>query len=104
MKRIILTTVAVLLTVVATAKPVDPTRARKVAAHAYRIHSMELSVYKGTSSDAVRWDCEEVNAQGLEHILMFNIYGYDQMGRVVEEGFVVVSGDDIAAPVLAFST
>ena len=104
MKRIILTTLAVLLTVAATAKPVDPTRARKVAAHAYRIHSMELSANKEASPDVVRWDCEEVNAQGLEHIMMFNMYGYDRMDRVVEEGFVVVSGDDIAAPVLAFST
>ena len=104
MKRIILTSLAVLMAVAATAKPVDLTRARNVAAHAYRIHAMELSAVGGASSEAVRWSCEEVDAQGLENIMMFNMYGYDRMDRLVEEGFVVVSGDDIAAPVLAFST
>lgn len=104
MKRIVLTILGMVAAMATFAKPVDLTRAYKVATHAYGIYSMELSSNKGMPTAVVRWECTEVCDQGLPNIMMFNMYGYDHTDQVVETGFVVVSGDDIASPILAFST
>ena len=105
MKKILFTTVALLLTLTATASPVGAKRAYKVALAACQIHSLELSAKNNTAVDNVEtWSLQRLSVVGIDNLYLFNICGRDFQDEVVQEGFVVVSGDDIAAPILAFST
>lgn len=103
MKKILLTAVALLLALTTTASPVSYERASKVAVNAFRTYCLEQGIGSKTSDSASKWSVYQVYASGIDNLYLFNIYGSDSKG-VVEQGFVVVSGDDIATPVLAFST
>ena len=103
MKKILLTAVALLLALTTTASPVSYERASKVAVNAFRTYCLEQGIGSKTSDSASKWSVYQVYAKGIDNLYLFNIYGSNSKG-VVEQGFVVVSGDDIATPVLAFST
>ena len=103
MKKILLTAVALLLALTTTASPVSYKRASKVAVNAFRTYCLEQGIGSKTSDSASKWSVYQVYAKGIDNLYLFNIYGSNSKG-VVEQGFVVVSGDDIATPVLAFST
>ena len=103
MKKILLTAAALLLALTATASPVSYERASKVAVNAFRTYCLEQGIGSKTSDSASKWSAYQVYANGIDNLYLFNIYGSDSKG-VVEQGFVVVSGDDVATPVLAFST
>ena len=105
MKKILFTTLALLFAVSATASPVHQLRAWKVALAAFQMHSMEMSAKDNADLDDVEsWSLHRVFVSGIDNLYMFNGKGVDSQSKVVKEGFVVVSGDDIAAPILAFST
>ncbi|MBO4599860.1 MAG: Spi family protease inhibitor, partial [Bacteroidales bacterium] len=106
MKKFLLAIVAMLLVgKAAVADPVDYARAKKVALTAARMHNIELANMSKIPSDtAVWWNALPLQPVGIEDIYLFNIFGYNHQFEVVSRGFVVVSGDDIASPILAFST
>jgi len=101
MKRLSFVVLALMVAVAAVASPVTPQRARKVAETAARLCSWELQ-HKTTHGLDPYADCQlrDVTlAVGIADIYVFD-YTIADGGR---EGFVVVSGDDVAAPILAFS-
>ncbi len=105
MKKILFTTLALLFAVSAAASPVRQVRAWKVALAAFQMHSMELSAKDNAVLDDVEsWSIQRVFVSGIDNLYLFNLKGTDSQSKVLKEGFVVVSGDDIAAPILAFST
>ena len=105
MKKILLTTMTLLLLgVTAQAAPVDYTRARKVALSVIRLYDIEqAAMSKAPADTAAWWNAVPVTADGVDNVYLFNVFGYNRQAEVVSRGFVVVSGDDIASPVLAFS-
>jgi len=101
MKKLSVVMLAMLASVAAVAAPVDAQRARQVAQTAAKLYSWELSQQNkaGVNPDA---ECQlkDVTAEvGISNIYVYNYVITDGS----REGFVVVSGDDVAAPVLAFS-
>lgn len=105
MKKILFTAVVLLLSAAATASPVTAGRACKVALAAFQMHNLELSAKAGvTLGEVESWTIQRVSLDGIDNLYLFNVQGSDSQSQIVQEGFVVVSGDDIAAPVLAFST
>ena len=105
MKKILFTTLALLFAISATASPVTMGRACKVALAAFQMHNMEMTA-KGNAllGDVESWSIQQVSVSSIDNLYLFNVKGVDSQSKVVKEGFVVVSGDDIAAPILAFST
>ena len=105
MKKILFTPlVLLLLSTTAQADPVDYVRARKVAVSAIRLYDIELAAMSKTPADtAAWWNAIPVTVEGVDNVYLFNVFGYNRQAEVVSRGFVVVSGDDIASPVLAFS-
>lgn len=105
MKKILFTIATLLLALTATASPVTMGRACKVALAAFQMHNIELSA-KGNAvlDDVESWTIQCVSVEGIDNLYLFNIQGIDSQSEAVQSGFVVVSGDDIAAPILAFST
>lgn len=103
MKKILLMALGLLVTSTTMAGPVDAVRASKVAATAFRMYCLEQGTYDKTADSALSWSTDQIYAEGIENLYLYNVYGFNAKGRV-EQGFVVVSGDDIATPVLAFST
>jgi hypothetical protein len=102
MKKIFLMAMGLLAATMLAAAPIHPDEARAVARNAFAMHCMELGM---PAKMTVPTDLlsREVTLHGIDNLYVFNIYGTD--GKGMEGlGFVVVSGDDIAAPVLAFST
>ena len=105
MKKIFFTIGTLLLAMTATASPVTMGRACKVALAAFQMHNMEMSAKDNTVlGDVESWTIQRVSVDGIDNLYLFNVQGSDTQSKVVQEGFVVVSGDDIAAPILAFST
>lgn len=105
MKKILFTTLALLFAVSATASPVSQARAWQVALAAFQMHNMEMSAKDNVvPNDVESWSLHRVSVDGIDNLYLFNVTGVDSQRKVVQEGFVVVSGDDIAAPILAFST
>lgn len=83
MKKIVFLAFALLLTIATLAGPVTPQRAQAVASTVLRTTATELQ--------------EVAREAGFEHLYCYN---YASEGR---QGFVVVSGDDLLSPVIAFS-
>lgn len=101
MKKLSVVLLAVLVSMATMAAPVDAQRARQVALTAAKLYSWELSQQnKARMNPNAECLLKDVTAEvGISHIYVFN-YAIADGNR---EGFVVVSGDDAAAPVLAFS-
>ena len=98
-KKLFFTLTAMLLASMLTAGPVDSHRAARVAENSIRLISLHND--DGTKAPIAPTD-KVVMAPlypewNVENLHLFN-YQYGD-----REGFVIVSGDDIAAPVLAFS-
>lgn len=105
MKKFLFTTLALLFAVSATASPVSQARAWQVALAAFQMHNMEMSAKDNVvPNDVESWSLHRVSVDGIDNLYLFNVTGVDSQRKVVQEGFVVVSGDDIVAPILAFST
>ena len=101
MKKLSLIVLTALATAVSVAAPVSPQRARQVAETAAKLYSWELSLQDkaGLNADA-QCQLKDVTAEvGISNIYVYNYVIAD--GN--RQGFVVVSGDDVASPVLAFS-
>ncbi len=100
MKKLSVVMMALLASVAAAAAPVEASRARQVAQTAARLYSWELlrPTQAGLSPKAACRLSDITAEVGISHLYVYNYAVAD--GR---EGFVVVSGDDVAAPVLAFS-
>ena len=105
MKKILFALLTLLLlSSTAIAAPVDYARARKVALSAFQMYDAEMAAMSNKAVEtAARWDIVPVTADGIDNVYIFNVFGYNPIGSVVSRGFVVVSGDDIASPVLAYS-
>lgn len=101
MKKISVIMLAVLASVAAVAAPVDAQRARQVAKTAAQLYSWEVSQQnKAGLNPNAECQLKDVTAEvGISNIYVFN-YAIADGSR---DGFVVVSGDDVAAPILAFS-
>ena len=102
-KKMLLSMVGLLLGLTAPAGPVDVAHARKVAETAFKMYLLEMETPIKHVDTAIGWNVAEVAIAGIDNLYLFNVYGQSSE-QVKELGFVVVSGDDIAAPVLAFST
>ena len=103
MKKILVIIAVLTVSLTVMAGPVDAVRANKVAVTAFRTYCMEHGGTAKSADTASSWSAYQVYAGGIDNLYLFNVYGYNDMG-IAEQGFVVISGDDIAAPVLAFST
>ena len=102
MKKILVALTILLMAADLCARPVSPTQAEKVASTAARLFLFELKGEKTPIDADVQWMLQDVT----EEVAVSNIYVYNYYMSTKEAGhlgFVVVSGDDIASPVLAFS-
>ena len=101
MKKITTLLLAAMATFALAASPVDAQRARNVARTAAQLFSWELSSQPKSQLDPFA-ECQlqdRTSELGIADIYLFD-YTIADGSR---SGFVVVSGDDITAPVLAFS-
>ncbi|MCQ2275069.1 MAG: C10 family peptidase [Bacteroidales bacterium] len=103
MKKFFVSLLFVGLAALSVASPVDYNRAQAVAikaAYLFYIHQhpamQKQDIYMETGFN---WSIN----QHYDNIYLFNIE-YSVGGKVVDNGFVVVSGETFAAPILAFST
>lgn len=103
MKKILVIIATLMMVGNLCAGPVSPDQARKVATTASRLFFMEMQEDKATLDPDAQWTLMDVTEEvGISNIYVFN---YNISSTTADhQGFVVVSGDDIAAPVLAFST
>ena len=103
MKRILIATAALMMAATLCAGPVTPGQAKKVASTASRLYFAEMQEGKAALDPDAQWTLTDVTEEvGISNIYVFN---YNMSSKTADhEGFVVVSGDDIATPVLAFST
>lgn len=100
MNKIVFSLAAVLLVATATAGPVDSVRARSAAQSAVRV--LVLETHPDTYDTPL--SLTDITAtMGIENIFAFNYSAPATMEGEGTSGFVILSGDDIAAPVLAFS-
>lgn len=102
MKKILVALTILLMAADLCARPVSSTQAEKVASTAARLFLFELKGEKTPIDADVQWMLQDVT----EEVAVSNIYVYNYYMSTKEAGhlgFVVVSGDDIASPVLAFS-
>lgn len=101
MKKIFISLMFVGLAAISVAKPVDYKRAASVAEKASLLLFMEHHPeYQGQKVMPYRvMDGRKIE---LENVYYFDLH-FIADDEVVSDGFIVVSGDDIAAPVLAFS-
>lgn len=102
MKKILVILLSGLISVAAIAAPVDARRAYRVAQTAARLYSWAL-LQQG--KEQVTPDAECKLRDLTAEVGIPNIYVYDYTAPDGGcEGFVVVSGDDVADPILAFSS
>lgn len=103
MKKILIATAALMMAATLCAGPVTPGQAKKVASTASRLYFAEMQEGKAALDPDAQWTLTDVTEEvGISNIYVFN---YNMSSKTADhEGFVVVSGDDIATPVLAFST
>lgn len=95
MKRLFTILWACAVAIAATAGPVDGKRARSVAVTAMQCLEMAAT---HSLTDSPNQSLVDISAEaGIDGLYLFNYTNGDR------EGFVLVSGDDIAAPVLAIS-
>ena len=104
MKRILLATAALLVAQTLMAGPVDGTRARIVAKNAVRLHALYMDNADKQIAAVAPVSLQAVSlASPLENLYIYNYaMPMNQDGDSLK-GFVVLSGDDMAAPVLAIS-
>lgn len=104
MKRIVVLSTYLLLLLVATAQPVDSQRAIKAASTAVRLFTAEQT--EGQKADIVenaQVDIADVTPQlGIGNLYAYN-YTLSHPALGERYGFVVLSGDELAAPLLAIS-
>ena len=104
MKRILLATAALLVAQTLMAGPVDGTRARIVAKNAVRLHALYMDNADKQIAAEAPVALQTVSlASPLENLYIYNYAMLMNQGGDSLKGFVVLSGDDMAAPVLAIS-
>lgn len=104
MKRILLATAALLVAQTLMAGPVDGTRARIVAKNAVRLHALYMDNADKQIAAEAPVSLQTVSlASPLENLYIYNYAMPMNQGGDSLKGFVVLSGDDMAAPVLAIS-
>jgi len=101
MKKLSVIVLAMLASMAAVAAPVDSQRARQVAKTAAQLYSWEMSQpVKAGLNPYAECQLEDKTVEvGIANLYVYNYVIADGS----REGFVVVSGDDMTAPVLAFS-
>lgn len=100
MNKIVLSAAALLLAFTSTAGPVDSQRALKAARSAARVLVLETHPETHNTPLALTDISQSV---GIENIYAYNYSTPTDEKGLATSGFVILSGDDIAAPVLAFS-
>lgn len=105
MKKVLLSTVALFSVLTLMAGPVDGKRALIVANNVVRLHALKhANVDKQIVADDSSVKLQSINfASGMENLILYNYsMPLNHQGDSLN-GFVVLSGDDIATPILAFS-
>lgn len=103
MKKLLLATALLMVGMAAMAEPVSQKRAMNVAENYVKFHFTTSAVPTGWVPMVATTDI--TSEVGAENIYVFNYrYCPGVYSSLLVDGFVVVSGDDIAAPILAFST
>lgn len=103
MKKILFATVLLLAGMAAMAEPVGQKRAKAVAENYVKFHFSTPYSFPGEVPIVCVSDVTQ--DVGVENVHIFNyMYCPGVYSSLLLSGFVVVSGDDAAAPILAFST
>lgn len=102
MRKLFISIMFVGLAALSVANPVDYSRAHGVAAKAaYMFYMRQNPAMQKQDLTVAPQFPKEINL--YDNIYLFNV-DYVVGGQVIDDGFVVVSGETFAAPILAFST